>query len=42
MAEAGIEYYSNHQGLIGLDHGSKALIMLVSILFPIGLYVREL
>lgn len=40
MAKQGISYYSEHRGLIGYDHGSKALSMLLIISFPIFLYER--
>lgn len=40
MAQTGIAYYSRFPGLLGLDHGSKALVMLLSVLLPIGLYVH--
>ena len=36
LAELGIAYYSNFPGYLGFDHGSKALIMLLSISLPIG------
>jgi len=39
LAEAGITYYSNFPGYLGFDHGSKALVMLISILLPIGLFI---
>lgn len=40
IAEIGIAHYSNFPGYIGLDHGSKALVMLLSVLLPIGLFVH--
>lgn len=39
IAEIGVSYYSNFPGYLGLDHGSKALVMLISILLPIGLFM---
>jgi len=39
LAELGIAYYSNFPGYLGFDHGSKALIMLLSISLPIGLFI---
>lgn len=39
IAEAGIAYYSEFRGFLGLDHGSKSLVMLLSISLPIGLFV---
>lgn len=39
LAEAGIAYYSQFPGYLGADHGSKALIMLLSIALPIGLFI---
>lgn len=39
IAEAGISYYSNFPGYLGLDHGSKGLVMLLSIALPIGLFI---
>lgn len=43
LAEAGVAYYSNFPGYVGFDHGSKALVMFLSILLPVGLfmYVRK-
>src|SRR5699024_5439164 len=38
LAELGISYYSNFPGYVGFDHGSKALVMLISIALPIGLF----
>ncbi|GIO25200.1 hypothetical protein [Oceanobacillus sp. J11TS1] len=38
-AEIGIAFYSEFPGYLGLDHGSKALIMLLSIALPVGLFV---
>ncbi len=40
LAETGIAYYSEFPGYLGMDHGSKALIMLLSITLPIGLFIR--
>lgn len=40
IAEIGIAYYSNFPGYLGLDHGSKALVMLLSVLLPIGLFMH--
>ncbi|MEJ8767214.1 hypothetical protein WKU33_15360 [Oceanobacillus sp. HCA-5259] len=40
MAQTGIEFYSNFPGLLGFDHGSKAFVMLLSVLLPIGLYIH--
>lgn len=39
IAEIGVAYYSNFPGYLGMDHGSKALIMLASVLLPIGLFM---
>jgi hypothetical protein len=39
LAQAGLAYYSNYPGLLGFDHGSKALIMILSIVLPIGLFI---
>ena len=39
IAEKGIAYYSEFRGLLGFDHGSKSLVMLLSIALPIGLFV---
>lgn len=39
IAETGVLYYSNFPGYLGLDHGSKALVMLISILLLIGLFM---
>lgn len=39
MAETGIAFYSNYPGYLGFDHGSKALVMLASIVLPIGIYM---
>ncbi|WP_100372279.1 hypothetical protein [Bacillus sp. FJAT-45037] len=33
-----IEYWSQFPGYLGMDHGSKALLFLLSIMIPIGLY----
>lgn len=38
LAKIGIEYYSDFQGYLGFDHGSKGLVMIISILLPIGLF----
>ncbi|SFE02863.1 hypothetical protein SAMN05216238_107121 [Lentibacillus persicus] len=38
-AEIGVSYYINFPGFLGLDHGSKALVMLTSVLLPIGLFM---
>lgn len=39
IAEIGVAYYSDFPGYLGMDHGSKALIMLASVLLPIGLFM---
>src|SRR5699024_7739798 len=39
LAEAGIAYYSEFPGYLGFDHGSKSLVMLMSIVLPIGLFI---
>lgn len=39
LAEAGIAYYSNFPGYLGFDHGSKALVMLISIVLPVALFI---
>ncbi|MDV2685984.1 hypothetical protein RYX56_16575 [Alkalihalophilus lindianensis] len=38
LAELGILYYSEHRGLLGFDHGSKSLMMLLSIVLPVGIF----
>lgn len=40
LTELGISYYSHHRGVLGLDHGSKALAMLLMISVPVFLYDR--
>lgn len=39
LAEAGMAYYRQFPGYLGFDHGSKGLVMLLSIGLPIGLFV---
>lgn len=39
VAENGVSYYSQFPGYLGFDHGSKALIMLLSIALPIGIFL---
>ncbi len=39
LAENGIAYYSAFPGYLGMDHGSKSLIMILSIAIPVGLFI---
>src|SRR5690625_4246780 len=39
IREIGMSYYSNFPGYLGLDYGSKALVMLLSVSLPIGLFM---
>lgn len=38
LMEAGLEYHSTLVGYVAMDHGSKSIVMLVTILVPIGMY----
>lgn len=37
-AEIGIAYWAEHRGLLGLDHGSKSLVLLLCPIIPVVLF----